>query len=132
MAYIKPPMFVRRIFNPLAMQFGVGGAARLSVAGRKSGAARSVPVIPVEHAGSRYLVSTRGEAEWVRNLRAAGGHATLKDRAGAREIRTSEVPAAEREPILAAYRQVAGKTVDAYFNSLPEPGDHPVFRIEAS
>jgi deazaflavin-dependent oxidoreductase (nitroreductase family) len=130
MAYIKPPLFVRKIFNPLAMRFGVGGTSTLSIAGRRSGEPRSVPVIPFEHAGGRYLVATRGEAEWVRNLRAAGGRATLKTKGAAEQISAVEVPAAERAPILASYREKAGKTVDTYFRALPEDADHPTFRIE--
>jgi deazaflavin-dependent oxidoreductase (nitroreductase family) len=125
-------MFVRRIFNPLAMQFGVGGAAKLSIAGRRSGQPRSVPVIPFEHNGARYLVSTRGEAEWVRNLRAAGGRASLQRKGSSEEVRAVEVPSAERPPIIEAYRKVAGKTVDAYFGSLPDAADHPTFRLESA
>jgi len=75
MAYLKPPLFQRRVFNPLAMRFGIGGAVTLVVPGRRTGHLEKVPVIPVEHDGARYLVSTRGESNWVRNLRAAGGKA---------------------------------------------------------
>lgn len=130
MAYLRPPLFVRRVFNPLAMRFGVGGATTLVVAGSRTGKPQRVPVIPAEHAGARYLVSTRGESEWVRNLRAAGGSGELRRRGTAAPFRATEVPAGERPPIIAAYRAVAGKTVDSYFTALPDPGDHPVFRIE--
>ena len=75
MAYLRPPFFTRRVFNPLAMRFGLGGSATLVVAGRSTGAELRVPVIPVEVDGARYVVSTRGESDWVRNLRATGtGH----------------------------------------------------------
>jgi deazaflavin-dependent oxidoreductase (nitroreductase family) len=130
MAYVKPPFFVRKIFNPLAMRFGAGGAATLSIPGRRSGAPRSVPVTPVEHGGARYLVSTRGESEWVRNLRKAGGRAVLKAGGKAEQIGTTEVPAAERPAIIEAYKQRYGKMVEAYFNTLPDPADHPVFKVE--
>jgi deazaflavin-dependent oxidoreductase (nitroreductase family) len=130
MPYIKPPFFVRRIFNPLAMRFGVGGAASLSIAGRRSGEPRSVPVIPVEVGGARYIVSTRGEAEWVRNLRAAGGRATLTTKGTAEQVQATDVPASERPPVIEAYRKAAGRTVDAYFKALPDSADHPTFRIE--
>ena len=36
----------------------------------------------------------------------------------------------EREPIISAYREVAGKSVDTYWKRLPDPEDHPVFRVE--
>ncbi len=90
---------------------------------------QTIPVIPVEHDGARYLLSTRGESDWVRNLRAAGT-AELRSRAGTEAVRATEVPVEERPPIIAAYRAAAGKTVDAYFKKLPDPADHPVFRIE--
>src|SRR5581483_11073263 len=70
MAYIKPPWFVQKVFNPLAMMLGMSGVATLAIKGRTSGAVRKVPVIPIEVNGAKYIVSTRGESEWVRNLRA--------------------------------------------------------------
>jgi len=130
MAYLKPPAFTRRLFNPLAMRFGIGGAETLSVAGRRTGEQRAVPVIPVDYDGARYLVSTRGETEWVRNLRAAGT-GELHKRGTAEPFRATEVPVDDRPPIIDAYRRVAGKTVTSYFAALPDPVDHPVFRIEA-
>ena len=45
----------------------------LQVKGRKSGQTRSVAVTWVEHEGQRYLVAPRGNTEWVRNAKAAGG-----------------------------------------------------------
>jgi deazaflavin-dependent oxidoreductase (nitroreductase family) len=131
MAYLKPPVFARRVFNPLAMRFGIGGSNTLVVAGRGTGAPQRVPVIPVEYGGDRYLVSTRGESDWVRNLRAAGGRGQLERRSRLEAFAATELPVAEREPVLAAYRKLAGKTVDPYFKKLPDPADHPVFRIGA-
>ena len=40
--------------------------------GRTSGAWRTTPVNLLDHRGRRYLVSARGEGQWVRNLRVAG------------------------------------------------------------
>lgn len=37
---------------------------------------------------------------------------------------------AGRAPILATYREVAGAAVKGLFKKLPDPADHPVFRIE--
>jgi deazaflavin-dependent oxidoreductase (nitroreductase family) len=129
MAYLKPPWFTRKVFNPLAMRFGMGGSVTVVVPGRRTGEPQKIPVIPVDLDGSRYLVSTRGESEWVRNLRAAGG-GELRSKRSVENFRATEVPAAERSPILAAYRKLAGRTVETYFSKLPDPGDHPVFRIE--
>jgi len=131
MAYLPPPLFVRSVFNKLAMRFGISGAATLAVAGRKTGATQRIPVVPVEHSGARYLVSMRGEAEWVRNLRAAGGRAELLRGGAAEAFHATEIPAGERPPVIAAYRAQAGsKMVEGYFTKLPDPADHPTFRLD--
>jgi hypothetical protein len=65
----------------------------------------------------------------VRNLR-AGGRAELLVRGVPERVRATEIPAAERQPVLAAYRAKAGRTVAPYFEKLPDPADHPVFRLE--
>jgi hypothetical protein len=44
----------------------------LEVRGRKSGKTISLPVDPLDFEGRRYLVSARGETNWVRNARTAG------------------------------------------------------------
>lgn len=128
MAYLKPPAFTRKVFNPLAMRFGFGESATLAVRGRETGEEQTIPVIPVEVGGSRYVVSTRGESEWVRNARAAGTiEIRTKDRSEAYDI--AEVPVGERTPIIDAYRKVAGKTVAGYWKKLPNAVDHPTFRL---
>jgi deazaflavin-dependent oxidoreductase (nitroreductase family) len=129
MAYIRPPAFTRKVFNPLAMRFGMSGSHRMAVPGRKSGEMREIPVIPVEHEGAHYVVSTRGESGWVRNMRAAGG-GELQGEEVTKRFRAIELPVEDREPIIAAYRAKAGKMVDTYWKRLPDPADHPVFRIE--
>jgi deazaflavin-dependent oxidoreductase (nitroreductase family) len=128
-AYLRPNAVTRKVFNPLAMRFGVSGTCRLAVAGRRTGLPRSVPVIPVRHDGARYVVSTRGEADWVRNLRVSG-EADLRCRGQAERVRATEVPVGQRPPILSAYRTTAGRAVAGYFTKLPDPADHPVFRVE--
>lgn len=131
MAYLKPPAFVKHVFNPIAKRFEIGGANELLVRRRRTGEQQSIPVIPVEHEGSRYVVSTRGESEWVRNMRAAGA-CELRGKSGSERFSASEVPVAERGPIIAAYRDVAGNTAKAYWKKLPDDADHPVFRLEPS
>jgi deazaflavin-dependent oxidoreductase (nitroreductase family) len=126
---LKPTLFTRRLFNPLAMRLGINGAVTLAVAGRRTGRTQRVAVIPVEHEGARYLVSPRGESDWVRNLRAAG-QGELRARGAAERFRATEVPTPERPPILAAYQRTAGRAVAGSFAALPDPADHPVFRIE--
>lgn len=128
MAYLKPAAVTTKLFNPLAMKFGIGGSQTLVVARRRSGGEQRVPVIPLEWNGARYLISTRGESEWVKNIRAAG-KGTLQGKQGTNPFIVMEVPVHERGPVLDAYKKVAGKTVEGYFKSLPDPADHPVFKL---
>ncbi len=44
-------------------------------------------------------------------------------------VRATELPVAQRPPIIVAYRKGARSDVDWYFARLPDPGDHPAFRI---
>ena len=126
MAYLKPAAFAKRVYNPLALQVRPGRLRGAGGAGpRQPGSRRRIPVIPVEHEGERYLVSTRGESQWVRNIRdAAGGEIDGK------AFRAVEIPVEEREPIIAAYREKAGQVGESYWKKLPDPADHPVFRID--
>ena len=128
MAYLKPPALTRKVLNPLMMRSGLGGTVTLTVPGRRTGIPRKVPVIPVELAGSRYLVSPYGETEWVRNLRAAGrGELTRKGHA--ENFTAREVPVDERAAIIGAYRKIISGAVSSYFTRLPGAEDHPVFRL---
>jgi deazaflavin-dependent oxidoreductase (nitroreductase family) len=128
MAYLKPPRFTSKVLNPVAGKLGLGGSTQLAVAGRRTGELRTVPVIPVDVDGALYVVSTRGEAEWVRNLRASGT-CELKGKSHSGPYAAAEVSLDERAPIVAAYRAKAGGMVKGYFSSLPDDADHPVFRL---
>jgi len=70
MAYLKPPWFTRAVFNKVAMATGMSNTEKLTVTRRRSKQRQEVPVITVDVGGTKYLVSTRGESEWVKNLRA--------------------------------------------------------------
>ncbi len=120
------------MFNRLAMATGISGTWTLVTPGRRSGEPRKVPVIPVEHEGARFIVSTRGEADWVRNARASGTVELVRKGGGQERLRATEVPVGQREPIIAAYRAKAGRTVEAYWRKRPDPADHPTFRLEAA
>jgi deazaflavin-dependent oxidoreductase (nitroreductase family) len=74
----------------------------LEVVGRTSGRITRFPLGMARADGQWYLVSMLGECNWVRNVRAAGGRATLRRRR-ARACRLVEVPAAERAMILKRY-----------------------------
>jgi len=109
----------------------------LEVRGRKTGEPRSTVVNWVEHEGQRYLVAPRGETEWVRNVRAAGGEAVIRH--GKRErVLLEEVPAGERAPIIQAYLPKNAMATKAHFGIEPDAplseferiaANHPVFRV---
>ena len=99
MAYLKPQAFTRHVVNPLASMLQTGGVATLTVPGRRTGRARTVPVIPVEVEVIRYLVSPYGESDWVRNLRAAG-KATLARKGKAETFQASEIAVPGRAAII--------------------------------
>lgn len=128
MAYLKPPWFTARVFNKIAMATGISGSERLTLTARSSGRPQEIPVITVDVDGTRYLVSTRGESQWVRNVR-ANPTVTLATKVGTARFTATEVPVPQRDPVLTAYRAKAGKTVDGYFAKLPDPADHPVFSL---
>lgn len=75
----------------------------LEVVGRKSGKLIRLPVVVARVDGGRYLVSMLGdEAQWVRNVRAAGGKAAIRS-GRRRDVMLEEVPVAQRAPILKVY-----------------------------
>ncbi|AFM15452.1 protein of unknown function (DUF385) [Mycolicibacterium chubuense NBB4] len=122
MAYLKPPWFTRRIFNRVAMRFGMGQT--LTVTRRQSGRVQQIPVVVPEVDGVRYLVSTRGESDWVKNVRARP-----RVTVGTTAYVAVEIPVEQRAPVLAAYRPLAGKVADSYWRRLPDDADHPVFAL---
>jgi hypothetical protein len=124
MAYLKPSWFTRAAFNKFAMATGMSNTEKLTVTRRSSKQAQQVPVITVDVGGTRYLVSTRGESEWVKNVR-ADPNVTV----GSTAYVAREIPEQDRPPVLAAYRQKAGRAVEGYFRRLPREADHPVFVI---
>ena len=130
MAYEKPSWWVRNVFNPVARATGVSGTCTLVTSGRRSGSAREVPVVPVEHEGARYVVSVRGESEWVRNARASGTIEIQCRRGASGRFAAVEVPVEQRDPIIAAYRAKTGRAVAGYWRKLPDAVDHPTFRLE--
>jgi len=75
--YLAPGWFTRNVFNRLVRRLtklgiSVMGSRELSVRGRSSGEWRATPVNLLSVEGENYLVSPRGNSQWVRNLRVAG------------------------------------------------------------
>lgn len=138
------PGFADRIFNALVaglarLGISLWGSCQLSVRGRKSGVMRSVPVNVLEHAGERFLVAPRGDTEWVRNLRAAGG-GELRLGSRIETFRAQEIADADKTPVLRAYLARWWFEVKSFFELAgPDAPDadlrrvaprHPVFRVE--
>jgi deazaflavin-dependent oxidoreductase (nitroreductase family) len=76
--YLEPGWFTRHAMNPLVarlVKLGVSmkGARELQIRGRTSGEWRTTPVNLLELDGRTYLVAPRGQTQWVKNLRVAGG-----------------------------------------------------------
>jgi deazaflavin-dependent oxidoreductase (nitroreductase family) len=125
--YLKPGWLTSRVLNPLLMRLGV--VSTLAVRGRVSGEWRTVPVNVLELEGQRYLVAARGDTEWVRNLRVTG-RGELRRLTRLEAFRATELPDSEKPRIIEAYLARWGYQVKRYFEALPTPADHPVFRIE--
>jgi hypothetical protein len=71
------PGLLARTANDLIRRFAeagvsIAGTTALRVRGRRTGKARSVVVNLMSLGGKDFLVSPRGETQWVRNARAAG------------------------------------------------------------
>ena len=64
----------------------------------------------------------------MKNLR-ANTAVSITTKAGTTNYTAAEVPVAQRDKVLQAYRVKAGKTVEGYFAKLPDPADHPVFSL---
>jgi deazaflavin-dependent oxidoreductase (nitroreductase family) len=137
------PTRIGRWANRLARWLSILGlssreAAVLEVRGRASGRQRSIPVVVATVDGKRYLVSMLGpRSDWVKNVEAAHGNATLYQ--GRREsIRLADVPPAERAPILREYVRVATSgrhhfpvAVDAPLSEFQAIAErYPVYRID--
>src|SRR6266508_1337664 len=79
----------------------------LEVTGRRSGRMISFPLARVPLDGERCRVSMLGsEAAWVKTVRAAGGHATLRH-GRTEHVQIEEVSVAKRARILKAYLRLA-------------------------
>jgi deazaflavin-dependent oxidoreductase (nitroreductase family) len=107
------PGVLARVMNRIsAVQFSAGmlspaRAVTLEVPGRRTGRLVSFPVVVADYEGGRYLVSMLGkDANWVLNVRAAGGRVVLR-RGGREEMRLEEVEPGDRAPILRRYLAAA-------------------------
>ena len=97
--YVEPTRSTR-IFNSAVarltrMGVSVYGSRVLAVRGRKSGEWRTTPVNPLTIDGQRYLISPRGNTQWVRNMRVSGG-GELRIGRRVEKFTATELPVGER------------------------------------
>ncbi len=144
--YQEPGWFTKHVFNRFVaalarIGISIAGSAVLEVKGRKSGEWRQTPVNPLPFDGDRYLVAPRGDTHWVRNMRVSGGGRLVRGRK-VEEFSATEVPLADRPPLLRAYLEKWKWEVGAFFGGVgPDASDeellriapdHPAFKIASS
>lgn len=141
---IKPPAWLKGLNEQLMEQqrdgTGMHDLPVLTVPGRRSGEPRRSPLTVLELDGERYLLGGFPGADWIRNVRAAGG-GTLSVGAHHEKVQLVELEADEAVPILRAWPAaapdgaemmrdagvVADTTPDAFADVA---GICPVFRVE--
>jgi hypothetical protein len=125
-SYLRPGA-VERIFGRILVSLIRIGFVRghfyvLEVRGRQSGRTISLPVDPIDLDGRCYLVCARGNANWVRNARAAGEVALVRAMRR-RRYAVRELPPGMRPPVLKAYLDRYASEVQRFF---PIPKGSPV------
>jgi deazaflavin-dependent oxidoreductase (nitroreductase family) len=104
---------------PLHAGVRIGTFAILTVRGRKSGRPIQIPLVLFTKDGNRYLIAAYGVANWVRNLRAAAGEATLTsgrhtEKIAAVELTREEAALIFRESLRAGPPRIPKPIVRAY------------------
>src|SRR5690242_13317726 len=140
--YIEPNrgtvVFNAAVARLTRMGISVYGSRVLAVRGRKSGEWRTTPVNPLTLDGERYLVAPRGNTQWVRNMRVAGG-GELRVGRRTEPFTATELADEDKPRVLRAYLKRWKFEVGVFFNGVgadaPEaklleiaPG-YPVFRV---
>ena len=135
--------FTRHVVNPVVARctrWGISlwGSRVLSVPGRVSGETRSTPVNVLAVDERRFLVAPRGETQWVRNVRAAGG-CSLRVGRRSEDVRVEELRDRDKPAVLRPYLQRWKWEVGQFFDGVgPDSTDdellaiasnHPVFEI---
>lgn len=142
--YREPGWFTKYVLNNVvagATRLGVSvwGSRVLEVKGRKTGEPRQIPVNVLTFGGATYLVAPRGEAQWVRNVRAADGRLDLLLGRRRTHYVATELSDEEKVPVLRAYLERWKAEVGMFFDGVgPKSTDeemaaiapkHPVFSI---
>jgi deazaflavin-dependent oxidoreductase (nitroreductase family) len=146
--YRAPGWFTRHVFNRTVagltrLGVSVWGSRVLEVPGRTTGEPRRTPVNLLAHEGQQYLVSPRGEGQWVRNVRANGGRLDLLLGKRRTAYTATELVDDDKVPVLRAYLKRWKAEVGVFFEGVDANATddalraiaprHPVFRLaEAS
>ena len=142
--YKRPDWFTRNVMNRLMngltrLGVSVRGSRVLEHRGRTSGKLHHTPVNLLTIEGTRYLVAPRGETQWVRNVRHAGGHLVLILGRRRQLCTATEVPVSDSVPILRVYLRRWKFETGMFFDGVsPDSTDaewaavashHPVFAL---
>ena len=141
--YRQPDWFTTNVFNravAFLTRHGVSiwGSRELRVRGRKTGEWRTTPVNLLTLDGIEYLVAPRGETQWVRNIRVAGGGELQLGRQ-IQPFTVTEVTGDAKVEVLRAYLRRWKMEVGVFFDGTSaESTDeeiatiapkHPVFKL---
>ncbi|MDN5794862.1 MAG: nitroreductase/quinone reductase family protein [Intrasporangium sp.] len=142
--YQRPGWFTRNVMNKAVAWLtrqgvSVWGSRVLEVPGRRSGLPRQVPVNLLTVAGVDYLVAPRGNAEWVRNVRATEGRLDLLLGRSREHRVATELADDEKLDILRPYLRRWKAEVGVFFDGVDADSSdaelqriaprHPAFRL---
>lgn len=142
--YQAPGWFTRNGFNRIVaaltrLGISVWGSRVLEVPGRTSGEPRRTPVNLLTFENHQYLVSPRGEGQWVRNVRANEGKLDLLVGQHRTHWVGRELVDADKIEILRAYLRRWKAEVGVFFDGVDADSSddalrriaprHPVFAL---
>jgi deazaflavin-dependent oxidoreductase (nitroreductase family) len=143
--YQAPGWFTRNVFNRVfagltRLGISVWGSRVLEVPGRTTGEPRRTPVNLLAFEHGHYLVSPRGEGQWVRNVRANDGRLDLLVGRNRTHWVARELVDDDKTEVLRAYLKRWKAEVGAFFDGVgPDSSDedlrriaprHPVFALD--
>lgn len=140
--YRQPGWFTKHVFNNVVAGLthagiSIWGSRVLEVKGRTTGQPHRIPVNLLDLDGRQYLVSARGNGQWVRNVRAARGHLELLVGRRRQEWVATELPDDAKVDVLRAYLRRWKAEVGVFFDGVDADSSdeeiqaiapkHPVF-----
>lgn len=128
-----------RVGNAMVSVFarlGVGPIQLLTTRDRRTGRGHTIPVVPVEYDGRRWLVAPYGVVSWVRDAR-KDGRVLMRYGRTTRRYDLRGASADEAGPVLKRYVSVATKTRAQFRANVDSPAEdfvaeadrHPVFEL---